>query len=370
MLKVIEIEPSNSCNIKCEMCHVNFMRNVNMQFIDIETVNKIAKFTNNHIINIGAAFEPTIHPQISKIIKSFSKVKNLISLTTNAVKVTDEFLESIKNNKHIDKIHISFDSADKNIYESIRKGAKFDKVIKNIKNISLAIHSSTSLRMNVVLMKKNIDGIIDIINLCEDLGIEHIGFIVMSVRELDERLLEQSLYNDIKDVKNRLKEAAEYIIKNNKPLSISSALFNNYLELKKEYPNNFYKNICYSNHPKSKVVDNKVNEVQRENIPKKMYVSCSSPWTFVRVDASANVILCYKYTIGNLKKEDLETIISSYKAETIRDYIIQNQNECLKCDFYKFCIKSPEVDFENKENFFSKKILERESKKIESIING
>ena len=131
--KVIEIEPTNYCNLKYKMCHLRFMKDVEVELINIDTLAKSLRGIENKVLNIGSVFEPTIHPNFSEILE-MTTIKNEVSFISN---LTDQTLKIIQNNKSIYWVQISLDSVDKKIYENIRKVLNMKKYYQILINFYL-----------------------------------------------------------------------------------------------------------------------------------------------------------------------------------------------------------------------------------------
>ncbi|MFH1401629.1 MAG: radical SAM protein [Parcubacteria group bacterium] len=134
----LDIESTNSCNLRCPMCGRNFMKE-KLGFIDwnlfVKIVDEAAKY---HLPSIKLNYrgEPLLHPKISEMVK-YAKKKGILEVQFN----TNGLLLNEKKAKElieagIDRIIFSFDAADKKIYEKIRRGSNYNIVIKNIKKLA------------------------------------------------------------------------------------------------------------------------------------------------------------------------------------------------------------------------------------------
>ena len=75
-------------------------------------------------------------------------------------------------------LHVSVDGASASIYESIRKGASFSKLIGNVRLVMGAKERTSSrfpsMRMTVVLMRRNLPELAGLVKLASDLGMEQV----------------------------------------------------------------------------------------------------------------------------------------------------------------------------------------------------
>jgi MoaA/NifB/PqqE/SkfB family radical SAM enzyme len=133
------IEPTSVCNLTCPMCFQDDesfttksymgMMQLDMFKEAITQANKIGVKT----ITLASRGEPTLHPQLPEMLE-FMKGKFLdIKLNTNGTKLNEKISRSIIENG-VNEIVFSIDSGQKEIFEKLRYGAKFEKVLENVKN--------------------------------------------------------------------------------------------------------------------------------------------------------------------------------------------------------------------------------------------
>ncbi|MHB8881359.1 MAG: radical SAM/SPASM domain-containing protein [Thermodesulfovibrionales bacterium] len=133
------MEVTNACNLRCSMCFIygegvkrrrptGFMkRDVWQQAID-EMGSWPAKVT----LDLHGAGEPLLHPELFEIV-SHAKSKGNISVgfLSNATLLTREKADAVIETG-LDWIGFSVDGAQKEIFESYRKGAVLEEVEANI----------------------------------------------------------------------------------------------------------------------------------------------------------------------------------------------------------------------------------------------
>lgn len=139
----VDIEVTAACNLKCPMCLFAMERTkggasaVKSGFMSWELYKKIvdeAAAIGVSAIKLVWRGEPLLHPDIVKMIQYAKKCGILdVIINTNAVCLNDELARDLIS-AGLDKIIFSVDSIDKDEYEQIRIGAKFEEVIENIKN--------------------------------------------------------------------------------------------------------------------------------------------------------------------------------------------------------------------------------------------
>jgi len=127
------IEPTNVCNLRCIMCPNSSNRKIEKGYMDMKLFTKVIDEASlfAYDVNLSHRGESLLHPKIIEMIK-YAKSKGLfIRLNTNATLLTEEKSYQLIESG-LDFISFSFDGFDKESYESVRKGAKFDVSVSRI----------------------------------------------------------------------------------------------------------------------------------------------------------------------------------------------------------------------------------------------
>ena len=193
-------------------------------------------------------------------------------------------------------------------------------------------------------MKRNIDELIEAVDFWEKQEFNHMGLILMEIRNLNEILKMESLENVMDDVCKKFEEAALHIIRNNYKISVSGAVFRQLSELRAKYPHNFVGSCVKSNNPQAQTPFNPKEFIQNGFYPD-MPVKCRSPFKFARILYDGNVDLCYQFPVGNIYENDFLDIWYGEKAQGVRKQLMRNPNVCYACDYYRACIKAGELDY-------------------------
>ena len=98
-------------------------------------INDVARFQAD--VNLFMGGESLLHPQLIEMIKYMKQKEIPIRLYTNATLLTPETSEELINSG-VDYIVFSFDGMNKEMYENYRKGARFEKTLKNIRDFLAA----------------------------------------------------------------------------------------------------------------------------------------------------------------------------------------------------------------------------------------
>ena len=164
----LDIEATNACNLKCEMCpRTEMIKSGTMckiQMFDFDMYKRlIDEGVQNGLCSIKYNFvgEPTLNPKLINMIE-YAKEAGVIDVmfNTNAT-LLDEDLSRRLISSGLDKLFFSFDSPYRDHYNRIRIGADYDKVLNNIKRFMEIRERMSSItpftRVSMVLMKDNED---------------------------------------------------------------------------------------------------------------------------------------------------------------------------------------------------------------------
>lgn len=156
----LDIESTSICNLNCPFCsfrtvHSGWKRG-NMEFGLFKKIIDEGKDYGLCSIKLSLRGEPLLHPDIFRMIE-YAKKNNIIDIyfNTNAVSMDEDISEKIIDSG-INRISISFEGTEKNLYEKNRVGACFEEVVKNIELLIRKKHQRNSkfprIRIQTVLI--------------------------------------------------------------------------------------------------------------------------------------------------------------------------------------------------------------------------
>jgi MoaA/NifB/PqqE/SkfB family radical SAM enzyme len=136
----LDIESTGVCNLRCPFCATT----TKTWGPDEPGYMKVALY--RRIIDEGAAEglcsiklsfrgEPMLHPQLPEMV-AYAKQKGILDVyfNTNATMLTEILVHQLID-AGLDRISISFEGITKEAYEAYRPGAKYEKVVENVKRL-------------------------------------------------------------------------------------------------------------------------------------------------------------------------------------------------------------------------------------------
>jgi len=209
---ILNIDISTHCNLRCITCSLE-EHYPQKSIMPMETFKKLADiFPKIKGVDLNCNAEPFFNKNIFemiKFVKEISDDKTFIRSPTNGMMLTEKIMKNLIISG-LDLIRFSFDGATPETFESIRVGAKLDKVIDNIKKFKRLKEElkrdNPSFAALYVAMKRNIHELPDFVRLASTLGIEEIT--VLGFEPYTKELADQVLYFDNIDYFKEAKEVA------------------------------------------------------------------------------------------------------------------------------------------------------------------
>jgi len=147
----IDLFAVDVCNLKCPMCprqgHIP-----GKGYMAFDQVKKILDQTADYglcAFNFAGLGEPTLYPDLFEVIK-YAKEKGVIDVNmhTNGTRLEPDFNRKLLESC-LDRLIISLDSADKERYEKIRVGAKFEKVYAAVEDLIRQRNEHSKSRLHI-----------------------------------------------------------------------------------------------------------------------------------------------------------------------------------------------------------------------------
>jgi radical SAM protein with 4Fe4S-binding SPASM domain len=351
--EVIEIEPIHTCNFRCIMCHVSYEK-LTKQRLSLSFLDNMDNVRGKWV-KLGSLYEPAAHPQFAEIVNGLSDRGARIDLVTNGSLFTDALIERIKD-ANFKSITVSFDGIRAETFEKIRRRANFERTLDRVKALKaavLAVNPMCLFQINCTVMSSTLGEVPDAVGFWNKLGFDHLGFIAMVDRDDTDLVKAESLGAHVTELRTVLDEAAQRVIEDRTRISISSAHFRQSL-LRTSYPDNFLENagVVISDHPESRPPLSVTTYFQNGDYPR-MNVACRSPFKVVRIWFDGKVNLCHNFPVGDIYSDRLSDIWDGKQAEGIRDTVRANADVCLTCEYYRLCIRSNELDYDEQQSLIS-----------------
>lgn len=169
----IDVEPTVRCNLRCSFCVLPVWdRKVgDLTFEEFKKImDQLPYLLKMKIQGIG---EPTLNKDFFNMIDYAADKDILIKTTTNGTLLTEDMAKKVADSG-LHEISISIDGAKKETFESIRKGANFEKVLDGVKRLVKARGKRKYPIISVWMVgtNDNIRELPDLLRICKKLRVD------------------------------------------------------------------------------------------------------------------------------------------------------------------------------------------------------
>lgn len=176
----IQIECTTKCNLRCTFCELSYWSEepADLEFDNVQTmVEHLPKLKRIDLTGIGEAL---VNKNFFNIVKFLKSRGIYVTLNDNFMLMTEKTARRVVE-LGIDQIFLSLDGASSDTYEPIRRGAKFDVVIANVKRL-VAIKKEMGshlpeVKINTVVCDTNYHELPQIVELAHEIGIGMVQFV-------------------------------------------------------------------------------------------------------------------------------------------------------------------------------------------------
>jgi radical SAM protein with 4Fe4S-binding SPASM domain len=177
--RFLQIEPVGQCNLRCQMCPIQFRRDgppygppAFMPFHELKRIlDQMPEVEHLHLQGLG---EPLMHPRIFDMIEYASARGIEVSTNTNLTLLTKARAERCVRSG-LAQIHVSIDGATPETYNSIRVRSSLSRVLENLAALNEARHQAgmdgPGVRIVTVVMRQNLDELAGIVRLASNYGV-------------------------------------------------------------------------------------------------------------------------------------------------------------------------------------------------------
>ncbi len=188
----VQIEPVGQCNLSCKMCPVVYREEKPPAFMSYDVFCRLLEqFPGVKELHLQGLGEPLLHPRFFDMVRYATARGIAVSTNTNLTALSERRAEECVRSG-LRRIHVSLDAAEASAYEYIRVGARFSKVLCNLRRLTEAKASlecdSPEMRIVAVVMRRNLEQLPDLVRLAKAFGVEHV-----SVQHLAHDFSESSL---------------------------------------------------------------------------------------------------------------------------------------------------------------------------------
>ncbi len=175
--RTIELPVAGNCNLRCEMCSLSHGAPTYAFWTtkDIEPFDKLFKYAS--LINPTGVGEPLMGRDFFPMIETFKRHGSHVGFFTNGTLLNEKKADRLIE-LGVDYVNVSIDGATAETFEQIRKPAKFEVVVGNVRRLIARRRERGAakplVQLAIVLMGENIHELPDLVRLAAELGADSV----------------------------------------------------------------------------------------------------------------------------------------------------------------------------------------------------
>lgn len=173
---LVSIDVSGDCNLRCLMCSLAESNPARGMMTLGEFLRVSRQIKGAPVIELSSGCEPTLNPDLIPMLALARRdhPQTFLNLTTNATRLTKEICAALIDQR-VNKLLVSLDAAEPTVYERIRRGAKFQRVVENVCRCAAMIREKGADRPEIevifTFMTINSRQLEPLVDLVADMGI-------------------------------------------------------------------------------------------------------------------------------------------------------------------------------------------------------
>lgn len=177
----IDIENVSRCNFRCTMCHVSdWPKSMRAADMSLDDFKRLIDDQNGVVeVKIQGLGEPTMGGDTYFEMIRYARARHIwVRTTTNASRLHLHNCYKKLVDSGANEIQISIDGATKEVFEGIRRGAVFERVVSNCKLINRYCSEKQVIRtkMWTTVQRTNVHQLPDLVELAHEMGFKRMAF--------------------------------------------------------------------------------------------------------------------------------------------------------------------------------------------------
>ncbi len=194
--RTVDIALTKACNLRCVQC-ISYGSAKDSRWLPFDLYERIAAalFHTSLKVEFCSGGEPFLYARIRDALSIARKSRNVTDVTSNGMLIDENIAHWLLEDQTLNDLRISFDGARKETLERIRRGARYETILRNIKYLSSLRdrdglkYPRLSLRFSI--MRSNAEELLELFELCDKHGFERVQvqyLIVANTMDLQESM--------------------------------------------------------------------------------------------------------------------------------------------------------------------------------------
>nr|WP_296069252.1 radical SAM protein [uncultured Actinoplanes sp.] len=175
----LQLEVTSACNLGCTMCLVRYRPPVNKLAgaMRPELFHRLVAELPLGQLTLQGLGEPLLSPYLPEMIETAVRHGIRVGFNSNATLLHRRRAQELVASG-VNWLHVSLDGATPRVYEAIRDGARFSKVVANLAGLVAAKREASSatpwIRVVFVAMRDNVAELPALVRLLGDIGVDEL----------------------------------------------------------------------------------------------------------------------------------------------------------------------------------------------------
>lgn len=323
----VTIDTTSTCNLACHHCWMDSIRSQGYSFpvrvMPLGLFEKILESLCGRLsgLALSCASEPYVNPQFGDYVRmSMSYQPPNVNIFTNGVLLNAERIRELIE-AQVHRLIISIDGVRKETFEDLRRGAKFDKLIEVLRQLSRMkqemCSSRPKLAFQFVLLHGNIREVPELVPFAAKFGAEEIYF------------LHRVEWTGLSDTSPPLYRVAR---------QLTNAMLKKAQRLAREYG----VKITAAPYFQRRTPVHVARRALRRRIESRRLPLCRQPWEQMNFTVTGEIVPCFgwmpRFRVGNIAEKSLKDIWNSEAYQRLRaGLLMQGETEavCKDCHCFK-----------------------------------
>jgi MoaA/NifB/PqqE/SkfB family radical SAM enzyme len=333
-MKRLWVTVTSRCNIRCKTCGL-WKNKWDLPYKTAKEVMENYPYMERLVWLGGEVF---LYKHFEEMFDEACKWNNLKQqIITNGLAPNPRWIEKIIKAQNTE-LTFSIDGVTKEVYEEIRQGSNFERVVENVKYImklKKELGINKDIRMNSVIMKTNYKQIYDLLDFAKERGFNQLSLMAL---HFDSAPNENIFYGDTRDQKalNYVYKAIPILKERAKQYNIDLDILlpcgdESFEEVVAKQENTKIKQKQESEEKKFEVkkeikLETKIEDSKDVIVPINR-VCCKMPWNYMMICDNGNVLItgsCVK-RIGSIYENSINEIWNSPIAQEYRKLMIEKK---------------------------------------------
>jgi radical SAM protein with 4Fe4S-binding SPASM domain len=189
----LQVEVTAACNLRCRMCLVGHREPIGRLegSLDIDRFARLLDaLPGLQTVTLQGLGEPLLAPRLADLVAMAKGRGIAVGFNTNGT-LLDARHRRLLIDLGVDWVHVSVDAANPAVFEAIRPGASFERIVANLRALvrERGVQGPPRVQLNAVLMRRTLPELVPLVRLAADVGVD--------------RLWAQQLSHDLRDVAGR-----------------------------------------------------------------------------------------------------------------------------------------------------------------------